>query len=280
MNKADLEKTLKEYLETSAGNYIEKDSALRPDLAGMRIFDEPLVGYASVTDPYFSELKKPGVIGTHFMAPEEWLPGAKTVIAFFFPFTEQVCTANSSDMVWPTDEWLHARYEGQNFLDVSCRFMEDLLKKEGYWALAPLLDSRFSRTSPLTKDETKEDYYTSNWSERHVAYIAGLGTFGLSRSLITRKGPAGRCFSIITDAFFEPDGRPYAGIYDYCTNCGSCISKCPAKAISKEQGKLHYPCGIYVDLIGEKYSPRRGCGKCQVKVPCGDGTLAFLKSSL
>ena len=32
-----------------------------------------------------------GVIGPWFMAPQEWLPGAKSIISFFFPFTQAVC---------------------------------------------------------------------------------------------------------------------------------------------------------------------------------------------
>jgi len=32
----------------------------------------------------------------------------------------------------------------------------------------------------------------SNWSERHIAYVAGLGTFSLADSFITEKGAANR----------------------------------------------------------------------------------------
>ena len=36
----------------------------------------------------------------------------------------------------------------------------------------------------------------STWSERHVAYVSGLGTFGLSGGLITAKGQAVRLGSV------------------------------------------------------------------------------------
>jgi len=214
MNKADFEKILSEYIENSEDNFVQGKSALRPDLAGLRIFDEPLFGYASAKDAFFDEVKKTGVIGAHFIAPPEWLPGAKTVISLFLPITEQVRAANRENRSWPADEWLHARIEGQAFQNKICRFAEELLKKEGFPALAPMTDPRFSAKSPLTDDRTEQNFYTSNWSERHAAYAASLGTFSLSKGLISRKGVAGRYLSIITAACFEPDKRPFSGIDD------------------------------------------------------------------
>ena len=270
MNKADFEKVFREYIQSSPENFVKKEIAFRPDLAMMRIFDEPLIGYASAGDPYFTDAKKPGIIGDHFMTPEEWLEGAKTVISVFLPFTAQIREANRQNMAWPADEWLHGRIEGQAFQNSICRFAEELFRKEGYSALAPLIDSRIGKgTSPVT-DKTDQAFYTSNWSERHAAYAAGLGTFGLSRGLITRKGVAGRYLSIITTALFEPDKRPYTGVYDYCTHCGACARNCPAGAISIEKGKIHYPCSTFLDSTKEKLAPYYGCGKCQVKVPCED----------
>ena len=268
MDKAHFEKALIDYILASPENRVKKEAALRPNLEGMQIFDEPLFGYASSGDSLFTEAKKPDVIGEHFVAPEEWLPEAKTVIAVFLPFTEQVRTANRVNMAWPSEEWLHARIEGQAFQLTICRHAEELLKKEGFAALAPMLDSRFSGSSPITQNKNEQAYYTSNWSERHAAFAAGLGTFGLSKGLITRKGVAGRFLSVITSACFEPDKRSYNGIYDYCNFCGACIRNCPAGAISKEHGKLHPPCCDFLNSTKEKYVSYYGCGKCQVKVPC------------
>ena len=270
MNKTDFEKALKEYTLGSEDNYVQKEIALRPDLAGMCIFDEPLVGYASADDPYFIEARKPEIIGAHFMPPAEWLPGAKTVIAVFLPFTARVRGANRQNMAWPADEWLHARIQGQAFQNKICRFAGDSLKKDGFDALAPMIDPRFKSGNPAVPDRTEQAHYSSNWSERHVAYAAGLGTFGLSRGLISRKGVAGRYLSIITSAPFEPDRRPYTGIYDYCLSCGACIRNCPVGAISMEKGKLHPPCSDFLDGVLEKHKPYYGCGKCQVNVPCED----------
>ena len=56
--------------------------------------------------------------------------------------------------------------------------------------------------------------------------------------------------------------------YEYCTKCGACIRRCPANAITMENGKEHIPCDKWNKMIGEKHAPRFGCGLCQVKVPC------------
>ena len=112
--------------------------------------------------------------------------------------------------------------------------------------------------------------FSSNWSERHVAYIAGLGTFGLSRGLITEKGMAGRFGSLVTTAELPVTERPYTDLYEYCSRCGACIRRCPVGAITQE-GKRHEPCSEYLAEMKHRFAPRYGCGKCQVKVPCMAG---------
>jgi epoxyqueuosine reductase QueG len=276
MDKAALEKTLKDYVENASANYVAKEIALKPELAGMRIFDEPLFGYVSAEDPIFDELKKTDIIGPHFMVPKEWLPSAKSVISIFLPFTQQIREANQKDMSWPADEWLHGRIEGQAFQNEIIRYFISLLENAGFSALAPMLDPRLSGKSPVTQNREDQNYYTSNWSERHIAYAAGLGTFGLSKGLITNKGIAGRFISVICTApasisisiSIEGSSRPYSGAYDYCIRCGACAKNCPAKAISLEKGKIHSLCSAFLDATREKHKPRYGCGKCQVRVPC------------
>ena len=145
-----------------------------------------------------------------------------------------------------------------------------LLEKEGFASVCPTTSENFRNITP----------YISNWSERHAAYAAGLGTFGLSKGLITEKGMAGRFGSVITDAEFSPTIRPYSDPFEYCTMCGACMMRCPAGAIDKSKGcalgKDQLICGPY--LSGSrlpKHGPnervRYGCGKCQVGVPCENG---------
>ena len=226
----------------------------------MNIFEAPIFGFAATSDEYFKVFRQPGIIGEHFMLPEEWLKGSKTVLSFFLPFTEEVRKSNCKDMEWPSFEWLQGRIEGQAFLNKLTEHLKVELEKAGYTALIPAMDKRFW--------SKKEGGFTSNWSERHVAFVAGLGTFGLSKGLITKKGMAGRFGSIITDLELLPDKRDYEGIYEYCTNCGACAKNCPVGAISLKNGKNHKVCSDFQDITAEKYKPRYGCGKCQVKVPC------------
>lgn len=121
--------------------------------------------------------------------------------------------------------------------------------------------------------------FKSNWSERHAAYAAGLGTFGLSKGLITKKGMAGRIGSLITDAYFEPTVREYKDPFEYCTRCGACQNRCPGQAIDITRGmalaKDQIKCVSHISNstkkpFGVNKRVRYGCGKCQVSLPCSD----------
>jgi len=110
--------------------------------------------------------------------------------------------------------------------------------------------------------------YTSTWSERHAAFVCGLGTFGLSRGLITIRGMAGRFGSIISELYLPADERQYEEVSEFCSMCGQCVKRCPVGAISIEEGKNHSICSAFLDRTTTRYSPRYGCGKCQTGVPC------------
>lgn len=265
-------------VNTSELNYIREEDAIAPEYAGVRFFDEPLIAIADAADPYFTGLfKEPQVIGPHFREPELWLEGAKSVISFFLPFTKAVCDSNRPAVDVPYDEaitnqrcsalWLHGRVEGQHFIDVLSAEICAFLEEQGYHAVAPSISPEF----------TTVNFFSSNWSERHVAYAAGLGTFGLSKGLITEKGMAGRIGSVITNAVFPPTARKYSDPFAYCTMCGACQRHCPAGAIDVTKGcalgKDQRICGLYVKGSflppqGPNGVVRYGCGKCQVGVPC------------
>jgi len=255
-----------EFLRTHKMSVVLEEDALRPDIVGMRIYEDPLFAVGDAADPLFEGLRSPEVIGEEVMLPNEWLPGAKSVISFFLPFTERVRRSNSEMIAKASDEWLHARIEGQLMLDILTRFIAGELEKQGFKAVVPAIDPRFDKFAP----------YASNWSERHTAYICGLGTFGLSKGLITKKGIAGRFGSIITDAPLPVTEREYSSPFEYCTMCGKCANNCPLNAIDPSkgvaEGKSHRICSI---ITSQKLPPhgknqriRYGCGKCQVCVPC------------
>ncbi len=281
LSKTDLLRLATEFTEQSSSNVVGPEIALVPEAAGMRIYDTPLMGCAAASDPLFTELKRPEVVGPHHESPGYWLPGAKSVIAFFFPFTRRVTKANSAGWNWPALEWLHARIEGQAMMLECIALVKERIEAEGGAAVIPIRDTRFTSRGWSWSGPVK-DYdmplYSSNWSERHVAHVAGLGTFGLSRGLITAKGVAGRFISLVTDMALAPDPRPYGGHNEYCTRCGACIPHCPPGAISLERGKDHHLCAPFLEDTLEKHKPRYGCGKCQVAVPCGHGIPPKRKS--
>lgn len=231
-------------------NYIE-------ELDKLQIFEAPLFGFAHPRDELFEKLKKEDIVGPHHIEPEQWLPGAQTVISYFLPFSRGVRKSNRGSRELPSTEWLYGRIEGQALNNALASYLARELEAMGDKAIYPVLDPRFTVINKR-----------SNWSERHVAYIAGLGTFNLSKSFITEMGCAGRLGSVVTTVEYPYTQRQYKDIYEYCNFCGACIKRCPALAISKD-GKNHDLCSRYIDeIILPRYKPRYGCGKCQTGVPC------------
>ena len=55
-------------------------------------YREPLVGYASASDPIFDEMKE--IIGPYHLHPKEIFPEAKTVVSFFLPFEKELVKLN------------------------------------------------------------------------------------------------------------------------------------------------------------------------------------------
>ncbi len=268
IERNELFRKLTEIFSGCEGNVVPEDKALE-GCAGLVMFRDPVFGVSSADDALYKEYKKSSVIGSMFMGPEEWLPGAKSVVSFFLPFTERVCASNCGDPENTSPEWLHARIEGQAFISAYAKKIKEYFEGLGVEACVPALDERFGISfEPLAEGDPEGVHVNSKWSERHAAYASGLGTFCLTRGLISSKGVAGRYGSIIVSESIQPDERPYKGIYDYCIRCGACIDKCPAKAISLEHGKNQQLCREWLDDSKKRYAPRYGCGKCQVGVPC------------
>lgn len=263
MTLADLEKFVCDHLASAPENHIRPAAGIGENILGMPLYDAPVFGAADACDPLFAQLRSPEVIGPHHRLPTDWLPEGKSVVSFFLPFSAEVRKSNRTDKAIPSAAWLYARIEGQAFINDLCRRMQEYICLEGHEAVFPCIHPEFS-----TVQSVAEDTFTSNWSERHAAYICGLGTFGLSKGLITAKGIAGRFASFITDISFPVTQRKYEGVYDYCTRCGACVRRCPVNAISLETGKDHPTCRAWLLHMGEVHAPRYGCGLCQTKVPC------------
>lgn len=265
MERNEIIRLATDFTNISPHNFVPEAKALLPEMSGMRIFEPPILAFGDAADDCFESLKEPFAVGEHFMIPEQWLNNAKTVISFFLPFTEQIRKGNKKDMSWPSAEWLHGRIEGQEFVVKLTIYLLNNLVEAGFDSVAPILDPRFSVKKYIEGSTLR---FASSWSERHVAYVCGLGTFGLSKGLITKKGICGRFGSIITAIPLPTDKRKYTGINDYCSMCGVCAHNCPVEAITLEQGKNDKICSEFIDGITKKCRPYYGCGKCQVGVPC------------
>ncbi|MBN2335936.1 epoxyqueuosine reductase [Candidatus Bathyarchaeota archaeon] len=239
----------------------------------------PLVGYSSGADPLYDFYKRD--IGGFYRSPLELLshdyPGKEfnaeelTVVSWILPQTDATKRDHRGETHFPSERWARSRIFGE---EVNVRLREhvvEALREAGIEAVAPML-------SPLWKRETSDKYlYASTWSERHAAYAAGLGTFGLSDGLITPLGKAMRAGSVVANVYVEPSPRPYTDHHAYCLfyadgSCRKCIERCPIGAIT-EQGHDKLLCSRYVNVTRQYVSRHYGfegygCGFCQTGVPC------------
>lgn len=277
---AFLETAIKEYVATSPANCLES-------LGGGCIFDEPLVGFADGDDAIFQDYKE--IIGNFHLTPREALekhveskgssqehPSALSVISFILPVTYETRLSLRKETTVPSLRWNHTRWHGQDLINELSRYVVSLLESQGYRAVAPELADFF-------KLKNLPNGYVSNWSQRHIAYAAGLGTFSLNDGFITPRGMAMRCGSVVTDARIPPTPRIYKDHLANCLfysegSCRRCAERCPAGAIT-ELGHDKNKCVEFlftrqkeiVKELGREdgYIGRYlGCGLCQTKVPC------------
>ena len=179
MSVEELTYALETYIRESSRNYVDEAMALVPSDVGQRLYDTPLVRVGSADDPEWEEMKRPEAVGHLFRTPKEWLPEAVSVVSYFAPFSDFVVEGNKRDAVDVGNGWLYARVEGQAFLTEVNRFLERWFRERGYRAVAPYASAGFryvfeAGTNAEIADKSLS--FTSNWSERHVAYVCGLGT--------------------------------------------------------------------------------------------------------
>ena len=233
-------------------------------------FEEPLIGIASASDPLFRQYKQ--IIGDYHLTPAEWIPEAESVICWVLPVAEQTRLSNRKEKTFPSRAWARTRDQGEAFNVLLRRHLVAWLGEQGYKALAPQLSDRWQGVEVMGSGPS------SNWSERHAAYAAGLGTFSLNDALITAKGITHRLGSVITDCRIPSTYRNVSGYRSNCLRfssggCGACIARCPVGALSDE-GHDKYKCRNHVyrtipETVADKYQVKfTGCGLCQTKVPC------------
>jgi epoxyqueuosine reductase QueG len=248
-----------------------------------RIFEEPLMGVADGQDRLFEDYKT--IIGDFHQTPREILlrrshetgvelgPDIR-VVCWALPFSRQIKAANQGKEVWPSIHWAYGTRFGEELNNELRRVVESFLTGLGIAAVAPVAEAHWRRIEDLPGG------HTSNWSERHALYAAGLGTFSLNDGFITEKGMAMRCGSVVLNAALPVTPRTAASHRENCLfcsagQCGRCMERCPAYAITAKghdkvvcrryreglfRDFLHGTCGVDLD-VGE-------CGLCQTAVPC------------
>ncbi len=275
-----IEREIGDYIRTSPLNRLE---AFDND----PIFETPLIGFADGDDPIFGEFKEivhpdhftpRGILERHLAEKSgknsNHLPHVG-VVSFILPLTPKTIASNAAEQEGPSLRWNHTRWKGQDFITALSRHLVSFLEGRGIQAVAPDLTTHF-------KIIRGPDGIASNWSQRHMAYAAGLGTFSLNDGFITAKGMAMRCGSVVAGSRLNPTPRTYSGPFANCLfhaggNCGVCIKRCPGGALS-EKGHDKSKC---LAVLFEKQKPwlegargpgyigqYAGCGLCQTGVPC------------
>lgn len=248
------------------------------------IYEEPLVGVADGYDPLFSQYKT--IIGDYHMTPEEviahraretslpYRAGELSVLCWALPFTRHIRQSNASKEVWASVKWGHAYDAGEAFNNLVRRTLVEFFAGQGVLAVAPVASTAWRRIEHLPGG------HTSNWSERHALYAAGLGTFSINDGFITEKGMAMRCGSVVVNTALPVTPRRYTDHRANCLFvakgiCGKCMERCPAFAITAE-GHDKVRCRRYRDrLFGDFLHDTCGlevradfCGLCQTGTPC------------
>jgi len=275
-----------QWVEECIKGFIAESEDNRLALDGEVIYDEPLVGFARGDHPLFRKYKK--VIGKFHYTPLEWVKlalGEKAppnlrardlrLIAWVLPITETTRKENRMQVKATSRRWAHTRLYGEECNQDLRSYVVSILTENAYVAVAPFQSTFFT----TLKDNRVG--YASNWSERHALYAAGLGNFGLSDGLITPKGMAMRCGTVVTNLPLKPTPRPYQGRGAYCLfyrggTCTECASRCPVGAITEKghdknacRGFVHERMGRY---IRQTYDiDIHACGLCQTGVPCEFG---------
>lgn len=256
--------------------FVEEDEGNWSQALGTRYFQRPLIGIADGLDPLFGQFRD--VVGPGHMSPMEVLEGAVgpvstgrcVVVSVAIPISPTIRESNRKETFLGSKAWAHLRHFADDlFLDALMRHMVEELGAMGWRAVAPRLTNGY-------KLSMSAEGPISNWSERHVAFAAGLGTFSLNDGFITEQGIAVRLISVVTDAEIAADRRTAVGHMDHCSRCRACVQRCPVGAIDASgHDRLKCMAHVYGSesrsravANGADASAGSGCGLCQTKVPC------------
>ena len=219
----------------------------------------PRLGVLSAKDPMLLELRR--VVDPEHAMPQEILQGAESVIVFFLPFQRWLGEENDQHGILAARSWAESYTTTNRLIGAINEHLKERLAEKGHRAA----------TTPPTHN-FDEQKLVSRWSHKHLAYIAGLGTFGHNHLLITTAGCCGRLGSLVTSMLLPATQRPSE---EWCLlkagyRCHACVTKCKYGALHKTRfdrricyqqclkNNDHYADLPLVDV----------CGKCGCEVPC------------
>lgn len=266
-----------------------------PEFGDRHIFDRPSVGIADGDDDTFQTFRR--AVSPNHILPREILerhapPGtdlsAVRVVSWALPYSVEVRRSNR-ETEWPSELYSVARNNGGALNGHLSQSLQGWLRERGYAAVCPSLDAAYDAF------RTPEYTFSSTWSERHVAFAAGLGNFGLHGLLITSRGTMVRLGSLVTNlplpVTSARDGEYRAPcLRDGGRGCGFCRDRCPVSAIlrsgldkskcfGRRQAIRRRFLQPYVQKFGLIPSPivrsgkrehgfSLGCALCSTAVPC------------
>jgi ferredoxin len=270
-----VETIIRNFWESSPSNSLHLDS-------GEKSWAEPHIAVAAGDDPLFAIIKK--MIGTFYWTPEEAFTHAfpdisvsapeLRVISYVLPQTLATRTDQRNENSMPSERWARSRFYGEQFNCDLRLHLAAKLTEAGFPAIAP------ERLPGFDYRQSDQFGLASNWSERHTAFVAGLGTFGLSDGLITRWGKAVRFGSVVTRMDLPITTRPYIDDHQaWCLwyakgTCGACALRCPPGAITTADGHSKTACHLYIREVTAPYATETystgatPCGLCQTRIPC------------
>lgn len=222
-------------------------------------YRRPLVGFASAADPRFRELTR--IVEPTHLLPMDMLLGARAVVSFFLPFADWVVEANARDRSHVAREWPVAYLETNALIGRITSHLIDTLAERGVRATAAPATHNYDPVSLVCR-----------WSHKSVAVIAGLGSFGLHRMVITDAGCAGRFGSLVVGCDLEVTSvaAKERCLHFFDGSCHECVSRCPVDALSMDGSLDKQRCNRRLLGLAKLYgteSVADACGKCAIG-PC------------
>ena len=219
------------------------------------LWQEPIVGFADAKGSYITALKT--IVSAEHKMPEDFMENPNIIISYYIPFKKEVAATNLNvEGNMAAQEWADAYNLTNTMISDISQYVAEMLTEMGYRAVSP------------TGIVFDRELIVSNWSQRHIAYAAGLGTFGINNMLITNKGCCGRFGSVIANIPVEPDciAEEERCLYKKNGSCKKCVQNCFSGALTVDgfdRKKCYEIC-----MINDAKTGADVCGKCDIDIPC------------